>query len=296
LVLVIGACAGRSTRTTGGTGGADTHGDDDMDTPSTGGTTAVAPAAGGSSSTVGGSGGTAAVGGPVGDSGGRGSIAGVGTSAGRGSTGAAGMATVTCSKYPNLGTWENTDAGIFLSLTSASGGASSTLKLADGKLPPDPTSPDEEWPPGYWTDDVLFSYPEPPGVTPGFTYTLLQPEQCGDTVHFSIATPEPWGPWCQLQTPLQSNDDWACILRGNGSSVNHTDGCTTYENGQLLGSYPEFMCPACGGDAEIGYCTCNRDTCSANLRPRLAFELVLYSEDRALLNGAGYLVPVERLQ
>ena len=125
--------------------------------------------------------------------------------------------------------------------------------------------------------------PEP---WPGFDYTVLRGAGCDTTLRFNVSTSELWQPWCELQTPVYTNDSgWGCTLQGGGSS----DGkqCTIQPAGQAWETYPVWMCAACGAfGGGGGVCACDENACFSNPAPTHTFSFsFLRSDDKDVLTG-----------
>lgn len=234
-----------------------------------------------------GSGGASAGRGPTSGAAGRVTAAGAGGGAGRP---AEPTPTPCFDSFSFTGTWRGTMLDVdgtplgtvVLGVVREGDRESASFTYGDLAPLPAPQDPSEPWPPGYWNDATLTDVSEPPALWPGFIYQIRQPSvggtTCAPVIHVAIPTAELFEPWCALQTPVASDSGYACIERGDASSTN-ADGCVTYRNRVELGTYPEFMCAACGVDTGLGYCTCDATHCAANVESTFDYDFEVQSDD-----------------
>jgi hypothetical protein len=169
--------------------------------------------------------------------------------------------------------------------TDASGQTTLSVKRGTAALPAPPTDGLKAWPAG--TSYALGTAGTGGGYPPqtpmlgfisgahGVTWTAAR-------LRFRTFDYEPWGPWCDLQTPYPTDDqgDYNC-MRPDESDCTHGGGCV------LLGLNGDvnhwMMC-------NDGFCSCNTTGCGFNIGPATLYDITFFGDHAigAVQNVDGY--------
>jgi len=166
----------------------------------------------------------------------------------------------------------NTDDSLTISIVVADDGKmSGHVTMGQAAAPPAPTDPDAVWPPDLKLTWAGFNTIPTPYV-PGFAYQAQNIRWEAQRLRFDIDQYEPWGAWCQLQSPYQNPDASYSCLPGSQLSA--------------VGSFPDQQCFAgapgdpgtpvsCAKGFLCSTCSCAATGCTYAPAPAYSFDIAL---------------------
>lgn len=169
----------------------------------------------------------------------------------------------------------------------AAGKSTLTVVLGAGPPPPPPTDPYQPWP---WSDDSVGNdggakpglgspYPQ---LIEGFAYTARGVTWQGSRLRFSLSMPEPWTPWCDLQTSYYHGQGWYNCAAGTSASSTSTGVAGSGGGPCVYTNAPAARCAFAHHQMCIsGPCDCNATGCgvgSGSGGVNLSYDITFYGD------------------
>jgi hypothetical protein len=157
---------------------------------------------------------------------------------------------------------------LVLALPAQDGGsASGTIVFGHGSpLPPPPTDPTVPYYPNPQNTNAI-----PGALLEGFPYTVIAPSLDGSRLRFSMASREPYRPWCELQTSYlwfatAPNCTFGCLPNWSGKGNGSPAGPITLTNpdggpNMVVSSGYFALC----ADPSSAACDCDPTLCTVRL-------------------------------
>lgn len=149
-----------------------------------------------------------------------------------------------------------------------------TLVLGESQTYPQATDPNVGYPPN---EDPMSARVKESMFRPGMEYPLHGVKVESKRIRFTVSTNDFYKSWCELQTPVPTDDPGVFYCGPNGFSGT-ADGCFAAGTEAPIDCAKAALC--IGGHV----CTCTATSCTANLDSNTQFDAAL-REDGTLLEG-----------
>jgi hypothetical protein len=155
------------------------------------------------------------------------------------------------------------------------GDGQGTLVLGESQSYPAPTDPNVGYPPG---EDQMLAVVKQTMFRPGAEYPLHGVKVESKRIRFTVSTNDFYKSWCELQTPVATNDPNVFSCGPNGYSSNGAGMCFASDTGAPIDCGKATLCTG------PRVCACTASACTSNQEYFVQFDAAL-REEGALLEG-----------
>jgi len=156
------------------------------------------------------------------------------------------------------------------------GDGQGSLVLGESQTYPPATDPNVGYPPG--EGDFMSATIKASTFRPGFEYPLHGVKVESKRIRFTISTNDFYKSWCELQTPVATNNPDFYSYCPNGFSSNGEGMCFAADTGAPVDCSKVALCTG------VLVCTCTASSCTADLNYNTQFDAAL-REAGTLLEG-----------
>ena len=156
-----------------------------------------------------------------------------------------------------------------------SGDGQGTLTLGESQTYPAPTDPNVGYPPN---EDAMSALIKDSMFRPGAEYPLHGVRVESKRIRFTVSTNDFYKAWCELQTPVATNDATVYSCGHNGYSGNGAGMCFVSDTGAPIDCRKASLCTG------SRVCVCTASSCTSNPDYFVQFDAALRDEG-VLLEG-----------